>query len=327
MRTHHRFAQSARRASLALCLASLIAVALALTGCGAATSNGSAQGGSYKLVEDGKLTVASDLATPPFEYVDDAGNDQGFTVELMDMIAQEMGLELNYLPAQKFDNIIPMAKQAVKTDVSACNITINDARKKEVDFTDPYMDSNQGVAVAKNSGYTDTDSLNVAGVKIAVQSGTTSEEWAQENLPCATTVNFDDWTAAFTAVMSGQCQAVVCDLPVEQWMVNSSFTDMEIIEEIPTGEQFGIAVSKDNPELTAAINQALAELKDSGEYDELYEKYLAPRRAAAMELLLPAPAKMPARAGAPHPRCRSQKPPHALTKMAAPMCSAALPRA
>lgn len=281
MRAHYRFAQSARRTSLALCLASLIAVALALTGCGAASSSGSAQGGGYKLVEDGKLTVASDLATPPFEYVDDSGNDQGFTVELMDMIAQEMGLELNYLPAQKFDNIIPMAKQAVKTDVSACNITINDARKKEVDFTDPYMDSNQGVAVAKNSGYADTDSLNAAGVKIAVQSGTTSEEWAQENLPRATTVNFDDWTAAFTAVMSGQCQAVVCDLPVEQWMVNSSFTDMEIIEEVPTGEQFGIAVSKDNPELTAAINAALKQIRADGRYDELYEKYFGTKPSSS----------------------------------------------
>ena len=54
MRTLYRFAQSARRTSLALCLASLIAVALALTGCGAASSSGSAQGGSYKLVENGK---------------------------------------------------------------------------------------------------------------------------------------------------------------------------------------------------------------------------------------------------------------------------------
>ena len=281
MRAHYRFAQSARRTSLALCLASLIAVALALTGCGTASSSGSAQNSNYKLVEDGKLTVASDLATPPFEYVDDAGNDQGFTVELMDMIAQEMGLKLNYLPAQKFDNIIPMAKQAVKTDVSACNITINDARKKEVDFTDPYMDSNQGVAVAKNSGYANTDSLNAAGVKIAVQSGTTSEEWAQENLPRATTVNFDDWTAAFTAVMSGQCQAVVCDLPVEQWMVKSSFTDMEIIKEVPTGEQFGIAVSKDNPELTAAINAALKQIRADGRYDELYEKYFGTKPSSS----------------------------------------------
>ena len=229
--------------------------------------------GSYTLVEAGKLTVASDLATPPFEYVNDSGDDQGFTYELMGMIADELGLELNYLPAQKFDGIIPMVKQGVKTDVGACNITITDERKEEVDFTDPYIDSNQGVAVAKGTGYDTVDSLNTSGVKIAVQSGTTSEEWAIENLPQATTVNFDDWTAAFTAVMSGQCQAVVCDLPVEQWMVSNSFTGMEIIKEVPTGEQFGIAVSKDNPELTQAINDALAKIKESGTYDKLYEKW------------------------------------------------------
>ena len=246
-----------------------MAATLSLSAC--ATQSESS--GSYSLVQDGKLTVASDLATPPFEYVDDSGNDQGFTYELMGKIAKKLGLELNYLPAQKFDGIIPMVKQGVKTDVGACNITITDERKQEVDFTDSYIDSNQGVAVAKGTGYDTTDSLNVAGVKIAVQSGTTSEEWAIENLPQATTVNFDDWTAAFTAVMSGQCQAVVCDLPVEQWMVSNSFTGMEIIKEIATGEQFGIAVSKDNPQLTAAINDALAELKESGAYDKLYEKW------------------------------------------------------
>lgn len=240
---------------------------------------------AYTLVEDGKLTVASDLATPPFEYVNDAGEDQGFTYELMGMIADELGLELNYLPAQKFDGIIPMVKQGVKTDVGACNITITDERKEEVDFTDPYIDSNQGVAVAKDTGYDTVDSLNASGVKIAVQSGTTSEEWAIENLPQATTVNFDDWTAAFTAVMSGQCQAVVCDLPVEQWMVSNSFTGMEIIKEVPTGEQFGIAVSKDNPELTQAINDALAKIKDSGAYDKLYEKWfgMAPTSGSSSE--------------------------------------------
>lgn len=240
---------------------------------------------AYSLVEDGKLTVASDLATPPFEYVNDSGEDQGFTYELMGMIADELGLELNYLPAQKFDGIIPMVKQGVKTDVGACNITITDERKEEVDFTDPYIDSNQGVAVAKDTGYDTVDSLNTSGVKIAVQSGTTSEEWAIENLPQATTVNFDDWTAAFTAVMSGQCQAVVCDLPVEQWMVSNSFTGMEIIKEVPTGEQFGIAVSKDNPELTQAINDALAEIKESGAYDKLYEKWfgMAPTSGSSSE--------------------------------------------
>lgn len=271
-------------ALIACCLALLLALA-GLTSCGGSSGSGSAAGASpssYKLVEDGKLTVASDLATPPFEYVED-GSDHGFTVELMGMLAQKLGLELNYLPAQKFDNIIPMVKQGVKTDVGACNITINDERKQEVDFTDPYIDSNQGVAVAKGAGFSTTDDLNRAGVKIATQSGTTSEEWAKENLPAAEVVNFDTWTDAFTAVMSGQCQGVVCDLPVEQWMVGNSFTSMEIIREIATGEQFGIAVSKDNPQLTKALNKALAELKSSGAYDGLYEKWfgVAPGDSAA----------------------------------------------
>lgn len=204
-----------------VCAFATVVVALAtIIGASGCSSSQNASS-TYTLVENGKLTVASDLATPPFEYVNDSGEDQGFTYELMGMIADELGLELNYLPAQKFDGIIPMVKQGVKTDVGACNITITDERKEEVDFTDPYIDSNQGVAVAKNTGYDTVDSLNAPGVKIAVQSGTTSEEWAIENLPQATTVNFDDWTAAFTAVMSGQCQAVVCDLPVEQWMVQT----------------------------------------------------------------------------------------------------------
>lgn len=268
-----------------VCAFATVVVALAtIIGASGCSSSQNASS-TYTLVENGKLTVASDLATPPFEYVNDSGEDQGFTYELMGMIADELGLELNYLPAQKFDGIIPMVKQGVKTDVGACNITITDERKEEVDFTDPYIDSNQGVAVAKNTGYDTVDSLNAPGVKIAVQSGTTSEEWAIENLPQATTVNFDDWTAAFTAVMSGQCQAVVCDLPVEQWMVSNSFTGMEIIKEVPTGEQFGIAVSKDNPGLTQAINDALTKIKSSGAYDKLYEKWfgMAPTSGADNE--------------------------------------------
>lgn len=260
---------SIRRLLAAIVTCALVVVSVALAGCSSSADDQS----SFALVEEGKLTVASDLATPPFEYTTDDGQPQGFTYELMGMIAEELGLELNYLPAQKFDSIIPMTKQAVKTDVGACNITINDERLEEVDFTDPYMDSNQGIATVKGSGYDTVESLNVAGVRIAVQSGTTSEQWAIEHLPNAQTVNFDDWTAAFTAVMSDQCQGVVCDLPVEQWMVSNSFTSMQIIEEVPTGEQFGIAVSKDNPELTAAINEALAAIRADGRYAELYETW------------------------------------------------------
>lgn len=268
------YSESRRGACAKRAVAAAFVVALALACFGllsCASQNGSDSG--YTLVNEGKLTVASDLATPPFEYVTESGTNEGFDVDLMQAIADELGLELNYLPAQKFDSLVPMIKQGVKADVSASTITITDERKQEIDFADPYINNNQGVVVMDPQAYASVDDLNVAGVKIATQPSTTSEEWAQENLPNATIVDYDDWTSAYTATQSGQCQAVVCDLPVAQWMTSNSFTGMSIIKEIPTGEQLGIAVSKDNPGLTSAINDALADLKSSGKYDEIYQKW------------------------------------------------------
>lgn len=259
-------------AKRAVAAAFVVALALACFGLLSCTSQSGSDSG-YTLVNEGKLTVASDLATPPFEYVTESGTNEGFDVDLMQAIADELGLELNYLPAQKFDSLVPMIKQGVKADVSASTITITDERKQEIDFADPYINNNQGVVVMDPQAYASVDDLNVAGVKIATQPSTTSEEWAQENLPNATIVDYDDWTSAYTATQSGQCQAVVCDLPVAQWMTSNSFTGMSIIKEIPTGEQLGIAVSKDNPGLTSAINDALADLRSSGKYDEIYQKW------------------------------------------------------
>lgn len=253
--------------------------AIALPSC--ASQSESDQG--YSLIEEGKLTIASDLATPPFEYVTESGDIVGFDVDLITAIADEMGLEANYLPAQKFDSIVPMVKQGVKTDVSISSVTITDERKQEIDFADPYIDNNQGVVVLDAQTYPTAEDLNAAGVKIATLPSTTSEEWAQENLPNATIVDFDDWTAAFTATQSGQCQGIVCDLPLAQWMTANSFTDMQVIKEIPTGEQLGIAVSKDNPGLTEAINKALATLKESGKYDEIYDKWFGSSAASGQD--------------------------------------------
>ena len=72
-----------------------------------------------------------------------------------------------------------------------------------------------------------------------------------------------------TGVQTGSYAALVTDLPVASYQIKNSFTDLQIIEEIPTGEQYGIAVSKDNPGLTAAINAALAEMASDGSMAEI----------------------------------------------------------
>ena len=122
---------------------------------------------------------------------------------------------------------------------------------------------------------TTAEALNAADVKVAVQSGTTGEAWVKENLPSATCVPLDDIIQCLTGVQSGLYQATVADLPVISYEIAIAYTDLMVPDggEIPTGEQFGIVVSKDNPGLTAAINKALAEIKSDGTQDSIEKKW------------------------------------------------------
>lgn len=252
-----------------------VAGSAVLAGCGG-NAAGSATTGttsdSYTLVQEGKIIVASDLANPPFDFVDGT-TPKGFEVDLMDAVASKMGLTCEYLSAMKFDSIIPLIKQGGKADCGVSNFTITDERKQEIDFTDPYIDSNQGVVVKADSDKTTAEALNADGVKIACQSGTTGEAWAQENLPKATIVSLDDPVQAVTGVSTGIYDAASADLPVMKYLCSNSFTDCQVAIEIPTGEQYGIVVSKSNAGLTSAINEALAALKDDGTIESLEVKW------------------------------------------------------
>lgn len=224
----------------------------------------------YYLTTDGKLTIAASLDFPPFENLE--GNQPvGFTVELMDMIAKEMGLEPNYLSSVKFDAIAPMISAGGKADVGVSSFTITEERKKEIDFTDPYCDSNQGLVVLLGSEYKLASDLE--GKKVGAQSGTTGYDWSIENIKDADVIAFDEMTAVFAALQSGQVEGIVVDLPVAQYYVDSAYVDCTVVQKIPTGEQYGIVVSKENPELTKALNDALATLRSNGEYDKLYKKW------------------------------------------------------
>ncbi|MGN0056261.1 MAG: ABC transporter substrate-binding protein [Atopobiaceae bacterium] len=266
-------------------IACAAALALSLGACGGSSSSSSQSSSgssdssttsttSYTTVEDGKLVGVSDMAYPPLESISDSTNQpEGFEIDMMDAVAQKLGLQMEWLEPTKFDTIIPLIKQGGKADVGVSAFTITDERKDEIDFTDSYLDSNQGLVTKADSANTTEESLNVAGKKIACQSGTTGEAWIEENLPNATVVPLDDAIQAMTGVQTGLYDACVADLPVVSYLCKQSYTDCKVAIQIPTGEQYGIVVSKDNPGLTAAINQALQELKDDGTMDSLEQKW------------------------------------------------------
>ena len=258
-----------------------VAAGAVLAGCGNSNATSTDSSSDAKsdekkgmtLIEDGKLTVVAELGFAPFEYMDEkTGEPVGFDVDVINAVAEKMGLTASYLPNQKFDTLVPIIKQGGKADVSIAAITITDERLESVDFSEPYLDSNQAIVVAKGASETE-ETLNDASKQVVCQGGTTGDEWIGENLPDAVRVPVDDVTAALTGVQTGLYQAMVVDLPVASYMLAQSFSDLQIVKEIPTGEQYGIAVSKDNPELTQAVNKALEDMKSDGTMKEIETKW------------------------------------------------------
>jgi polar amino acid transport system substrate-binding protein len=274
--------QKARRITAVLLALAMVAAVVALAGCGgtktATTTTEPAKTAAPKLVKDGVLTVGSDTAFPPFESMNGAVAE-GFDVDLANAIAKEMGLTVNFT-SQKFDTLIPQLKAGGTFDVIMSGMTITPEREQEITFSTPYIDSNQSIAVVKGKfaklDGNDPAAINTAftGKIVGVQSGTTGEAWAKENLKGAKQiVPFDDTLSAFSALNAGKVDAVVNDLPVSAYLVKSSYTNDELVAEIPTGEQYGIGIAQSNPDLKTAIDAAFQKVNDSGEYKTIYMKW------------------------------------------------------
>ncbi len=202
-----------------------------------------------------------------------AADCEGYEVDVVDAVAGKLGLKAEWSQV-KFDTIIPQIKQGGRADIGASAFTVNDERAEEIDFTDPYLDSNQGLVMAASSKVLDPDTeLNNAYAKVAVQSGTTGEAWVEENLTNAQVVPLDDVVQCLMGVQTGSYDACVADLPVLSHLCNTSYKDLAVKQEIATGEQYGFVVSKDNPGLTEAIDKAYKELVDDGTIARLQEKW------------------------------------------------------
>lgn len=253
-----------------------LAASLGLFGCSSSQpAEESTDGGSYSLINDGKLTIATSPDFPPFENLE--GDEYvGFDIDLGKAIAEQLGLEAEFTTIQ-FDGIVPAIQAGGQADVGISGITVDPERAESVDFTDPYYIADQSVAVMKGGDITSdnaADALNAEGMIIAVQSGTTGETFAQENFPNATIQPYGNATDCFAAMQAGQANAVCMDKAVVEQMVSDAYADAEIVMNEATGEEYAVAVSKDNPELTAAINEAIAALQEDGTIDDLTSQWL-----------------------------------------------------
>ena len=227
------------------------------------------------LMKEGTLTILSSPDYPPFENLEN-GEIVGYEVDLFNAIADEMGLKLEIQPLQ-FDGIIPAIQAGGQGDVGVSGFSVDPERAQQIDFTETFYIDDQAVAVMNSNTEITSDNaaqaLNQEGVIIAVQSGTTGEAYVQENFPNATVQPYGNGTDCFAAMQSGQATAVCTNLAVVARMLKTGYPDAQVVLEAATGEEYAAVVSKDNPELTKALDAAIKKLQENGTIDQLQDKW------------------------------------------------------
>src|SRR5215217_5385372 len=254
---------------LALCAALALGVACGSDDDDDSTSGDSGTSADVETLESGVLSVGTDAPYPPFEIGQPGEADfGGYDIDVMNAIGEELGLEVEYTDTG-FGTIFRDTANG-QFDTEAAASTITPARQKVVNFSDPYYEAQQALLVPEGSDIATTEDLS--GLIVGAQDGTTGETYANDETDASEVRGFPEGPDATSALITGQVEAVIIDQPVAVDAVEKQ-GGVEIAQEIPTHELYGYAMSKDNPDLVDAVNQALQALKDDGTIADLYQQY------------------------------------------------------
>lgn len=236
------------------------------------------------------LVVGTDAAYAPFESQNEKADIVGFDIDVVTAIAQKAGVEVKFVNTP-WEGIFNSLAQGDR-DLLVSAITITEERRQTMDFTAPYFDAQQLIAVKKDSKVAKFDDLKP--LKVGVQTGTTGDEVVTKLLGKTSTAikRFESTPLALKELESGGVDAVVADNGVVAHYVANNAADQfkTVSDDSFTPEQYGIAVKKGNAELLGQLNKGLAEIKADGTYDKIYAKYFGAPPAAAAPAAPAAPA-------------------------------------
>lgn len=251
--------------------AAAIGMAAALTACGSSGAKTETTAAETTAAESqaagGKLVMVTNAEFPPYEYREN-NEIVGIDADIAKAIADKLGMELE-IEDMAFDSLIP-AVQSGKADFTAAGMTVNEDRKKNVDFTDTYAEAAQVIIVTEDSEV--KTPADLAGKKIGVQTGTTGDIYA-DDIEGADITRYNKGMEAVLALTQGKLDAVIIDREPAKVFVKEN-EGLKVLDEAFTEEEYAIAVKKGNTELLDKMNGAIKELKESGELQEIVDKYI-----------------------------------------------------
>lgn len=220
-------------------------------------------------VTEGKLTMSTNAAFPPYEMTTDSGDFEGIDIEVAGAIAEKLGLELQ-VDDMEFDAALLAAQQG-KSDIVMAGVSVTDERKKVMEFSDSYATGVQVVIVPEDSEIATVDDLE--GKMIGTQRGTTGNIYCTDDYGEDHITTYDNGLTAVQALMNGQVDCVVIDREPAKAFVAAN-TGLKILETEYVSEDYAIGMAKGNTALLAAVNGALEELQADGTVQAIVDKYI-----------------------------------------------------
>ena len=221
-----------------------------------------------------KLVIATDATWPPMEYVDEYTKEiVGFDIDFMKAVADAGGFGVEFKNTA-WDGIFA-GLATDKYDAIISSVTITEERKKEMDFSKPYVNAGQLLVVQKNmKGVAALADLK--GKTAGAQIGTTGA-FEIEKVKGVTLKSYDEIGLAFEDLVNGRIAAVVCDTPVaaNYALQNQTYKGkLKIAGAAFTQEFYGVVVKKGNTQVLDMINAGIDKVLDTKKYDELKKKWL-----------------------------------------------------
>ena len=250
-------------------MAMLLTAALTVSMAAVAVSAG--EDAEVTTVEEGELHMATNAAFPPYEMTDDAGGFEGIDVEIATAIAEKLGLEL-VVDDMDFASVIA-AVQSGKADIAMAGLTVNEERKKNIDFTDSYATGVQVIIVPDGSEITSVDDLS-SDILIGCQEATTGYIYCSDDYGEDAVVAYTNGATAIQALLAGKVDCIVIDSEPAKQFVEAN-EGLSILDTEYVTEDYAIGISKENTALLDAVNGALNELIEDGTVKGIIDKYIS----------------------------------------------------
>lgn len=256
----------------------ILSLSLLVAGCGGGgdkaaskdKQDAAAAGTLDQIKQKGELVVGLDDNFPPMGYRDESNKLVGFDIDMGDELSKRLGVKITWQPTE-WDGVM-MSLNSKKFDVIISGMTVTDLRKKEIDFSIPYV--NDGVVMVVKKGTTGFNTAeDLKGKVVGTQMGSSGEESAKKIEGLKDVKLYKQYPEAFSDLQIGRIPVVVADKVTAQYFISKRSDTFEIVGEQLTKEPMAIGIRKADTDVKEAIDKALTDMQKDGTLTSISQKW------------------------------------------------------